>query len=168
MSTTELDRNTASQQSWNLILHWLRECQEDHDMCRIINPVQWLPTRLLDIGCDNSLTIKLFIPSEHPEMLDQPYVTLSHCWGKGKILRLLQENIESMKNEILIESLPKTFQETIVIARRLKQRFLWIDSLCIIQDSEEDWQIESAMMEYVYGHSLLNIAATDSSSGIGG
>ena len=73
-----------------------------------------------------------------------------------------------MKHGIQTGTLPKTFQEAIAIARRLGQRFLWIDSLCIIQDSAQDWQIESAMMESVYGHSLLNIAATASSSGAGG
>ena len=73
-----------------------------------------------------------------------------------------------MKQGILLNTLPKTFQEAIAITRRLNQQFLWIDSLCIIQDSASDWQVESATMEFVYRFSLLNIAATASSNGTEG
>jgi hypothetical protein len=73
-----------------------------------------------------------------------------------------------MKQGIPLDTLPKTFQEAIAITRHLNQKFLWIDSLCIIQDSARDWEVESATMESVYRFSLLNIAATASSNGTGG
>jgi hypothetical protein len=73
-----------------------------------------------------------------------------------------------MTQGIPLDTLPKTFQEAITITRRLDQKFLWIDSLCIIQDSVRDWQVESATMETVYRFSLLNIAATASSNGTEG
>ncbi len=57
----------------------------------------WQPTRLLDVGEDHSPTVKLHISTEYPETYGHPYVTLSHCWGKTKILRLLNDNIEAMK-----------------------------------------------------------------------
>lgn len=164
----DLDRSTASQQSWNISLNWFRECQENHEVCRIKNSEGWQPTRLLDVGENNSPIVKLHVSKEYPDTYGYPYVTPSHCWGKTKTVSLLHDNIEATKRGIPIDTLPKTFQEPIAITRRLNQRFLWIDSLCIIQDSAKDWQVESATMESVYGFSLLNIAATASSNGTEG
>ncbi|KAI9878709.1 MAG: hypothetical protein M1830_010753 [Pleopsidium flavum] len=65
--------------------------------------------------------------------------------------------------------LSKTFQEVITVTRWFHCRYLWIDALCIIQDSVEDWQRESVQMHHVYRNALFNIAATgaeDSSVGL--
>ena len=53
----------------------------------------------------------------------------------------------------------------IFIASKLGLEYLWIDSLCIIQDDEDDWRQESALMSTVYGNSYLNIAAAGASDG---
>lgn len=103
--------------------------------------------------------------------LDSPketYVSLSHCWGKTKMVRLLKSNIDAFQKAIPEHELSKTFQEAIVITRKLGYKFIWIDSLCIIQDSVEDWQQEAAIMGDVYRNAALNIAATSSSDGSGG
>jgi hypothetical protein len=95
----------------------------------------------------------------------QPYTTLSHCWGKVEFLQLLKGNFASMKEGIKIDDLPKTFQDAVAITRRLGVRYLWIDSLCIIQKSTEDWARESSMMGDVYQNGLCNIAATGAPDG---
>lgn len=56
--------------------------------------------------------------------------------------------------------LPKTFQEAIALTRKLGVRYLWIDSLCIIQDDHHGWEVESAKMATIYSLSYLTIAAT--------
>jgi hypothetical protein len=74
-----------------------------------------------------------------------------------------------MEKAIPIESLPPTFQDAVHITRRLGFKYLWIDSLCIIQDSPEDWNQESGQMAYIYSNSVLTIsaeAARDGSFGI--
>lgn len=73
-------------------------------------------------------------------------MTLSHCWGKCAMECLLTSNITSMSEKIKINRLPATFRDAIVFTRELGARFIWIDSLCIIQDSLLDWQQESAVM----------------------
>jgi hypothetical protein len=70
-----------------------------------------------------------------------------------------------MMDNIDMDELPKTFQDAIVITRRLGARYLWIDSLCNIQDSVEDWENESASMEHVYRNSMCNIAVTSGMDG---
>jgi hypothetical protein len=61
---------------------------------------------------------------------------------------------------ILLHDLPRTFQDAIYITNFLRVRHIWIDSLCIIQDSKEDWQREAAKMADIYHQSYLTIAAS--------
>lgn len=60
------------------------------------------------------------------------------------------------------EILPKMFQDAVHITQRLKIKYLWIDSLCIIQDSEEDWAREAAQMGDIYRYAFLTVFALDS------
>ncbi|MCJ1434442.1 hypothetical protein MMC27_003810 [Xylographa pallens] len=68
-------------------------------------------------------------------------------------------NIEQMKKSIPMSILPPLFRDAVMITRRLGFRQLWIDSLCIIQDSPEDWNHEVTQMGNIYARSALNIAA---------
>lgn len=99
---------------------------------------------------------------------DGPYLSLSHCWGSALFLKLTTKNIESFKAGISPLGLPKTFRDAIHITQKLGVKFLWIDALCIIQDSKEDWRREAATMGNVYQNALCNIAATGASDSSGG
>jgi hypothetical protein len=92
------------------------------------------------------------------------YVTLSHCWGprEHQPLRttLNPDTFSQYKAGIKIEDMPKTFRDAVELTRRIGPRYLWIDSLCIIQDSKEDWETESAKMASIYHNALLTLAAS--------
>ena len=79
-------------------------------------------------------------------------------------LQLKKENCSSLKEKISVTQLPKTFADTVLVARCLKIRYVWIDSLCIIQDDEQDWRAEAAKMWQVYANAYVNVAATSSSN----
>lgn len=81
---------------------------------------------------------------------------------------LLKDNISALSLAISPQQLPNTFADAIEITRKLGVDYIWIDSLCIIQDDENDWRRETALMEYVYGGSYLNIAASSATSVHGG
>ena len=66
------------------------------------------------------------------------------------------------------EALTKTFSDAVTVTRALDLRYLWIDSLCIVQDSSDDWRTESAQMGHVYQRAELTIAATGAPDGRGG
>jgi Heterokaryon incompatibility protein (HET) len=68
--------------------------------------------------------------------------------------------MSDMKRGMPINSLPKTFQDAMIVAKHLSMQYIWIDSLCILQDSIEDWQQESAKMMNIYRYAELNITAT--------
>ncbi|KAK1758983.1 heterokaryon incompatibility protein-domain-containing protein [Echria macrotheca] len=97
------------------------------------------------------------------------YIALSHCWGKSRPLVTTTATLAERMQGIPMHSLPQTFQDAVTITRELGLEYLWIDSLCIIQDSRSDWETESAKMGSTYSNAFLTIsagAATDSEQGI--
>ncbi len=74
-------------------------------------------------------------------------------------MKLLASNIELLSRGIAIKDLPKNFRDAITITRRLGVRYLRIDSLCIIQDSNADWERDSKKMGELYQNAILTIAA---------
>jgi hypothetical protein len=81
---------------------------------------------------------------------------------------LLSENLSELSAAISSQQLPRTFTDAIEITRKLGVNYIWIDSLCIVQDDEDDWRRETALMEHIYGGSFLNIAAVSATSVHGG
>ena len=142
----------------------------NHESCN--NPrtrPNWMPTRLLDVSSARTTASTVFLVDGTSIPSDLEYISLSHCWGSKPVISLSQTNIESLKRGISISDLPKTYQDALIVGGWLQCQYLWIDSLCIIQDSVEDWQRESAEMRHVYKNARLNIAATgavDSSVGL--
>ncbi|KAF9456170.1 heterokaryon incompatibility protein-domain-containing protein [Collybia nuda] len=161
--------STGSDASIELAREWLHHCLSHHELCKDINatPVSTnkntLPAYFVDVESDNPRLCRSKNIPIRPE-----YLTLSHRWGKSSILQLTTKNLASLLSEIPLSSLPKTFQDAILITRRLGYRYIWIDSLCIIQDSREHWEQESAIMGDVYGHSVCTIAALGATNGDSG
>ena len=150
--------------------NWLQDCVANHEICRerVGTIDKWLPTRLLDTGAPADPVSLRLVVGENLAGTGAKYLALSHCWGKSVILSLKTSNIEAFEEEIPFSSLPRTFQHATVAARSLGYRYLWIDSLCILQDSSEDWQYESSFMGDVYSQCDCVIAATGSKDGSGG
>jgi hypothetical protein len=88
------------------------------------------------------------------------YLALSHCWGKLQPIKTERANLNTHRNTIPWKALTHTFQDAIKFTRQMRIRYLWIDSLCIIQDDEDDRLYEAAQMAGVYQNAYLTIAAT--------
>lgn len=100
--------------------------------------------------------------------VDQRYTTLSHCWGStGPSLKLLQGNIAEFRTAVPWEPLPLTFKDAMVAFHKLGLRYIWIDALCIIQDSSQNWTHESGYMTDVYSGGFINISAALADDGNG-
>ncbi len=117
----------------------------------------------MDVGLQDDV-VKLI----EPEGATGKYFCLSHCWGPEQIVTTTRANLQVHKREIPLNSLPKTFRDAVLLTRRLGIAYIWIDSLCIVQDDNNDWKVESAKMGRIYRKAHLTIAATRSSSGAGG
>lgn len=100
---------------------------------------------------------------------NKEYVTLSHCWGGDIRQKLTRGNYKQYTQGILVHELPKTFQDAVYFAASMEDvGYLWIDSLCIIQNDIEDWLLQSATMDRVYSETFLNLSATASLNSHGG
>jgi hypothetical protein len=93
------------------------------------------------------------------------YTSLSHRWGSAKMFQLTSKNLECLQLEIPLQELSKVFQDAFVACKKLGMRYIWIDSLCIIQDDSQDWEKEAARMKDVYSHAKFNISATGAMTG---
>ncbi|KAF1967828.1 hypothetical protein BU23DRAFT_437355, partial [Bimuria novae-zelandiae CBS 107.79] len=96
------------------------------------------------------------------------YCALSYCWADPQPARTLVGNIEQHKAGIRTLCLPQTLQDAVIFTRRLGLSYLWIDSLCILQDSVQDKHREIAGMASIYQDALVTIAATSASTCIEG
>lgn len=158
--------SSGSDGALNLADYWIRDCIANHGDCRVngSNDVAtFVPTRLLDVS-DNKLRL-VNSASTISDDSDRRYVALSHCWGKIHIIRTLKENVALHSSHVDFEELSKTFKEAVLATRKLGFRFIWIDSLCIIQDDDEDWAAEAKTMCDVYQYATLTISAAHAPGG---
>ncbi|PVH92224.1 HET-domain-containing protein [Periconia macrospinosa] len=154
--------------AWSIIDTWMSTCIRSHPLCNSPKtPTHYRPTRLLKL--DTPHTFRLVHRIECPPILQ--YVALSHCWGKGPaehMLRLLQSTVNNLSQEQPTSNLPKTFRDAVEIAQHFGVDYIWIDRLCIYQDSAEDWKREAATMQDVYRNALLSISALGARDDQGG
>ncbi|KAF5643442.1 heterokaryon incompatibility protein [Fusarium tjaetaba] len=147
---------------FSLAKKWVTNCQNHHPSCKVAPACN--PTRLLQI-IDNTTSIKLVLT--HPSQRYK-YVTLSHRWGDFKPALTQRSNLQEHMRGIPAGNLPATFRDAVIATNQLGYQFLWIDSLCIIQDDEKDWETECPRMSSVFQGAALTIAvpgAKDSSVG---
>jgi len=138
---------------------WINDCLSNHDACPKAKD-ELLPTRLIDVSLLGDPRIYLSSPDEKGQ-----YLALSYCWGTGPKDYVLTSNTMADKCErIPLRSLPQTIRDAIAITRHFSYRFIWIDALCILQDSTSDWESEAAVMGRIYANATFTIAAASASA----
>jgi hypothetical protein len=162
-SDCEDNEHTGSLANLKLAAVWLKLCVQAHGLCTCTTDAYTrLPRRLVYVGSN--------VDEKNPYLYESNgqfgrYATLSHRWPKILQARTTRDTIDDFKKRIPWSILPQTFRDAITVCRTLGVTFLWIDSLCIIQDSKEDWEVESAQMGNYYWNSFFNIAAAVDSRG---
>jgi hypothetical protein len=146
---------TSTKDAPPLCRAWVENCDAHHGNCKV-GRGSTIPTRLIAID-DGDIRIVNLSGHIHGGIR---YATLSHCWVSLKFVTLMTGNIQQFRKTIPPDAMPKTFRDAVGICRYLGFKYLWIYSLCILQDSTEDWDKESRDMAQVYGDADLNIAAT--------
>ncbi|KAI7758889.1 hypothetical protein LZL87_009884 [Fusarium oxysporum] len=140
------------------ISSWITDCTDNHSACQNDN-TNFIPTRVLDVARTDTDLVKLVEPAERVK-----YVALSHCWGTSEPFTTTYATIGDRKAGFPSElNIPKTFQDAIKVTRKLGVRYLWIDSLCIIQGDVADWEREASRMAGVYRSAFLTIGALNAS-----
>ncbi|KAG4427565.1 hypothetical protein IFR05_016952 [Cadophora sp. M221] len=162
--------STDSAKTLALVRSWLDRCVESHECHKGQFALPWSPSRLIEVKkVDGLLRAKLcdgyLTPGWNRTV---KYATLSHCWGTTMHTCLTSSNLYGFQSGIPIDQLSTTFLDAMNICLELDLPYIWIDSLCIIQDSKEDWEKECANMEKVYAQGYVNLAATHAKDGTGG
>lgn len=164
--------DSGSANHLQLIRTWLQLCDQgrcsnspSYPGCLHMSTHTPPPTRLIDLGEDNLDLdlgkIRLITIPEHVH-----YIALSHCWGvlpdqqRSQWLTTRHNVADRFDNGLSVDILPKTFRDAITVTRELGQRYLWIDSLCILQNDIDDWEIEAGKMQAVFRNAYCTIAAT--------
>lgn len=162
-------QDSGSGEAFDLVKKWLKACRDDHVKCRSTisggmvdetTPPE-LPTRVIDVGSiDGTHPPRLIVPNG----VKARYVALSHCWGPPEQppLRTTRSNLNDLLQLINWTNLPKTFQDAITTVRQIGIRYIWIDSLCIVQDDQQEWLRESVKMGSIYERAEFTIAASHS------
>ncbi|KAK4962948.1 hypothetical protein LTR10_000575 [Elasticomyces elasticus] len=155
-STADVAQEPLLAKSIRRFRGWLDDCTILHNMC-VASDTKARPTRVLDLGSDSDGDVMRLCA--HPGEIG-PYMALSYCWGGKAVPKTTTSNFEQMIHRIVVADLPQTYKDAIRLAKALDIRFLWIDSLCIVQDDPKDWAREAASMGQVYeGASLVVVAA---------
>lgn len=159
---SSLALSTRSQQTIQQVKVWIGDCLQNHTDCRKARRKgpRKLPNRLISVEKDHKGKMTARLCRSDGLSAETCYLTLSHCWGKQSFLRLTRDKIRPFEDNIPIDELSPSFQDAIYLTINLGVNFLWIDSLCIIQDDLTDWEHESQIMGQIYKGALCNIAAS--------
>ncbi|KAH8663708.1 heterokaryon incompatibility protein-domain-containing protein [Tricladium varicosporioides] len=144
---------------FDLAKSWISACLGSHDKCS--NTSVSLPTRVLDLrAVEGDGLVKLCISQGKMA----PYVALSYCWGGPQPAVLTTATLETYILGVPLTSNPQTIKDAILVCRKLGFQYLWVDALCIIQDSPEDKAHEIQKMGYIYSNAILTISASSAKS----
>ncbi|KAI0436329.1 heterokaryon incompatibility protein-domain-containing protein [Xylaria telfairii] len=158
-----------AQRGWNgqtlqMVKTWMHNCVEKHPKCQALHAwrtsgLTFQPKRLVDVGAASEMMWRLIL-REDDAISPATYATLSHRWSYGQQFKLLGSNIQVYTGGQSMDILPQLFQDAIKVIKSLGIRYVWVDCLCIIQDSLPDWETESLEMSKIYTNSICNISIT--------
>ena len=138
---------------------WIHDCVQNHDACAThSNGVQRTPTRLIEIKSAITGELSARLVETDPEDTYK-YIALSHSWAQSKPLKTDRHNYLEHKDEIPWNKLSTVYQDTLSLAKSLAVSYVWIDSLCIIQQDPEEWEREAHHMGAVYSNAFLVFVA---------
>lgn len=156
-----------SANSFQTIRSWLELCNETHVKCSQHSP-NFAPLRLVDVSAHTSpheFPCKVFLVSRKAPVR---YAALSYCWGRNLQFRLSSTYLACAQAGLPTELLPQTIKDAIRVTRELGIDYLWVDSLCIVQDDEVEKMNQIAQMSQIFEGAYITIAASQASSGSDG
>jgi hypothetical protein len=158
--------NPGSPTHYEVMRQWLEDCDSKHrhDEPQIrsaafsrSHDATTLPTRLLVVGRDEDDTVRLWEPQPGDT---GSYTALSHPWGQPPFFCTFSSNLEDHTLGMSLGDFPATFRDAVRVTRALGIPYLWIDSLCIVQGPDGDFQDEAKRMEQVFSSAYCVLAAS--------
>lgn len=156
---------------YRIIERWLSLCDLCHtdrtgsSSCGSINSAaaRQLPKRVIDVGPPGTKDPMVYLLETDEDQRGE-WIALSHQWGDRNLpvrLCTTTENQDDHKKGMSLEKLPRTFRDAVKVTRKLECRYLWIDSLCIVQEGHHaDFQEQAKRMEQVYSDAWCVLASS--------
>ncbi|KAH8903518.1 HET-domain-containing protein [Coniochaeta sp. PMI_546] len=152
------DPDLSSDSNFDLARSWVDDCHNNHSNCHRVGSGRSLPTRVLEVlpPLDRDM-VRLRVTDR--EETDTRYVALSYCWGKQQTCLTTSDTLPANTAGIPLSTLHKTVLDAVLATRRLGIPYLWVDALCIIQDSDTDKAAEISRMGDIYTNATVTISA---------
>ena len=149
----------------NLIKHWMQSCNFRHDKCHLpaLKTSRDQSIRLIDVHESRIVSSTLV----------EKYVALSYVWGPATKPSLIQETLPRCSSPGGLKDLiiPRTISDAILLVKSIGKRYLWVDSLCIVQNDENDKKQQLTIMDSIYTNAVLIVVAAaggDANAGLPG
>ncbi|KAF2452143.1 hypothetical protein P171DRAFT_468493, partial [Karstenula rhodostoma CBS 690.94] len=165
-----------SEDTYALVKSWINECVAKHvptqhdahalpsnnrKLSKACTPSStYTPLRLLKVELKDSAWDISLIHTGANTCNIEPYLALSYCWGGDQPFKTTKMSLDKSNGTIDYHLLPRTLQDACKVTQKLGYSYLWVDSLCIIQDDEDEMQKEIANMKLIYGNAVLTIVAS--------
>ncbi|KAK6950120.1 hypothetical protein Daesc_008446 [Daldinia eschscholtzii] len=158
LSWTYMDQLFGASSKW--ALSQISDCLNSHVECRRLRKdVSFTPSRLINVGI-RELGEDVVLENNTSIPPGSAYVALSYCWGGyDPDCMTTADSLEDNMRRIPWSKLPATFKDAVGFTRSLGIKYLWIDSICIIQHDKRDWHQQAGLMWDIYKHSYVTLAA---------
>lgn len=144
---------------------WIKLCCKDHQGCGTSRNTTWFPRRLVHVVRNQTSSLCASLRRREALSGSEQYLTLSHRWGGHDMAVLTSGTISNYEVSVPVDTLSRVFQDAIHVTAALGYAYIWIDSLCIVQDDEAEWQGESEAMHTIYRNAVCNLAASEFENG---
>nr|ANM86522.1 hypothetical protein [Cladonia uncialis subsp. uncialis]AUW31326.1 hypothetical protein [Cladonia uncialis subsp. uncialis] len=164
-----LQSRINSAEAYSQITEWLDQCR-NHIGCSEVLSYANLPSRVIEVAPADSRGVPRLRPTTGRK---GSYLALSYCWGSKQSYVLTTKNVKSLMREFDMKMLPQTILDAIEVTKNLGFEYLWVDALCILQDSaqvaaRQDMDQVLAMMGQIYMNATMTIFAACAPSATNG
>ncbi|KAH6664577.1 ankyrin repeat-containing domain protein [Halenospora varia] len=158
-----LPGSTSSIETFSQIRTWINTCIDRHECCKHLQQPNFLPPRLLDLEPSSHKDDVELVSTEALSPKDTKYMTLSHCHHdllEGFIPKTSMQALHDLDPATIeICDLPPLFVDAIRVTKSLSVRYLWIDTLCTLENADEDKRLTSDLINEIFNSSYCTIAA---------
>ncbi|KAI8718066.1 HET domain-containing protein [Fusarium sp. LHS14.1] len=163
VSTRPINPSIGSQKNLVLSRRWIQECMENHVDCPALAG-KFMPKYVLKL----SQNADQYHVSIYQPFSPEPYTALSYCWGGDQPHKTTRAKINSGNLELDYHILPASIQDAIKVTVGLGYQYLWVDSLCIVQDEGQEKAEQIALMPNIYTSAIVTIVASRANRAIDG
>jgi hypothetical protein len=143
-----------SEAFYRVMQGYIEDFCQHHRLCNL-GKREFIPTRLIRLSKEEHQKTYLCEPK-----FPVQYAALTYPWGSGEQSCTYNNNLFQRRDELIVSQLPQTLQDALHVARGLSLEYIWIDSLCIIQDDKDDWAREASTMADIYSGAYVVLSAT--------